>query len=84
MIFQALVVLYASAALYVILSHENFICVTQFTSVPDKVNVVFAFDVYVAWELIIIVPVGAVVSIFIVLPVVAENPARSAAYHVYL
>ena len=82
-IFQLLLVQYVSATLYVLLSHENLICVTVFVSAPFNVNVVAELFVYVAAEFIEIVHVGNVVSniVLIVFDTLLLFNAASVATH---
>ena len=61
-IFQLLLVPYVSHALHVVPLQLNCICHTPFVSLADNVNVVFALLVRATHPLILIVPVGAVVS----------------------
>lgn len=62
-ILKLLLVAYASAVVHVLLLQLNCICVTQFVSLDDNVNVVAALVVYVAQPLIdIVLGDGAVLS----------------------
>ena len=61
-IFRDLFVLYVSAILYVLLLHENLICVTELASLADNVNVTFALFVEASQLLIEIVHVGEILS----------------------
>jgi len=61
-IFRDLFVLYVSAILYVVLLHENLICVTELASLADNVNVIFALFVEASQLLIEIVHVGEILS----------------------
>ena len=82
-IFQLLLHATASATLYVLLLHENLICVAQFVSPDVNVNVVAALFVCAAQPLIVIVHVGNTVSniVLIVLDTVLGLFAASVATH---
>jgi hypothetical protein len=64
--FHSLLVAYVSATLHVLASQLNCICVTQFVSVADKLNIVLALLVDIAHVFIEIDHVGHAVSSIIV------------------
>ena len=61
-ILKVFVVQYVSAVVHALLLQLNLICVTQFVSLADKVNVVTALFVADAHKLILIAHVGNTVS----------------------